>query len=301
MLDISISYSINSPVKWSPTINAEEYHPAAIVTSENAPISPNTVLATLAAHDDVPTESLCEIITSLVATIKLREMAWEANHTTMRTCINHTEDQLEAAMEERKDDPDYEYGSVPINFKKNNGHVPNFNIPVGDGMFLPATFICRDNNTYKKVWGVMGRFGKDEPQYAVEIFVNPANDSGIPTEPLRLWFVRLLQGRTLNYEFLCDAAIDLGDWGITTDITCYHEYEDQLCKINTSIAAMCAEAEALNVLQELCRNQLMAANASQCLTRLEGACQGRDCRFPIVQDAAIQPSNRRGRGRGCPL
>jgi len=113
MSDISISYSVHSPVEASPTINADEYHPAAIVTSENAPISPNTILATLAAHDDVPTESLREIITSLVATIKLHKMAWEADHVAMRARINHTEDQLEAALEECEDDPDYEFGSIP--------------------------------------------------------------------------------------------------------------------------------------------------------------------------------------------
>src|SRR5712672_2379870 len=159
MSDISISYLVNSPVEASPTINANEYHPAAIVTSENAPISPNTVLATLAAHDDVPTESLREIITGLVATINLREMAWEADRVAMHARINHAEDRLEAAMEEHEDDPEFEFGSIPAGFECNKDCVPHFDIPVGDGMFLPAAFIQQDTNTYKKVWGVMGRFG----------------------------------------------------------------------------------------------------------------------------------------------
>jgi len=289
MLDISISYSVNLPVEASPTINTDEYHPAAIITSENTPISPNMVLAMLAAHDDVPTKSLQEIITGLVATIKLREMAWEADRVTMRACINHAEDRLEAALEEREDNPDFEFGSVPVDFEHNKGRVPHFDIPVGDSMFLPTAFIQRDMNTYKKVWEVTGRFGKEKPQYAIEIFTNPANDSGIPTEPLRLWFVHLLQGRTSNYKFLCDAAINLGDWGITADITRYHEYEDQLHKLNASILAMRVEAKALDVLQESCRNHLAATNASHRLAQLEGACQGCDCHFPIVRDATIQP------------
>jgi len=296
MSDISINYSVHSPVETSPAINADEYHPAAIVTSENAPISPNTVLATLAAHNDVPTESLREIITGLVATIKLRKMAWEADRVAMRACINHAEDRLEAAMEEREDEPKYEYGSIPTGFERNKDRVPNFDIPVGDGMFLPTAFIWRDESTYKKVWGVTGQFGKEEPQYAIEIFASPINNLGIPTEPIRQWFLRLLQGCTSNYEFLCDAAINLGDWGVTADITRYREYEDQLREINASISAMRSEAEALDVLQESCRNHLTAANVSQCLARLEGACQGRDCHFPIMRDATVQPSNRRGHG-----
>jgi len=83
MSDISLDYSIQSPIEPSPTINTEEYHPAAVVVTENAPISPNTILATLAAHNDVPTESLREIITGLVATIKLHEMSWEADRAAM--------------------------------------------------------------------------------------------------------------------------------------------------------------------------------------------------------------------------
>ena len=146
------------------------------------------------------------------------------------------------------------------------------------------------------MWGVTGRFGKEEPQYAVEIFANPANNPGIPTEPLHLWLICLLQGCTLNYEFLRDAAIDLDDWGITADITRYREYEDQLCELNASILAMRMEPEALEVLQESCRNHLSAANVSCCLARLEGACQGHDCRFPIIQDATVPPTNCRGRG-----
>ena len=151
------------------------------------------------------------------------------------------------------------------------------------------------------MWGVTGRFGKEEPQYTVEIFANPANDPGIPTEPLHLWFVRLLQGCTSDYKFLHDTAIDLGNWGITADITHYCEYEDQLHELNASISAMHTEAEALEVLQESCQNRLSAANVSHRLARLEGACQGRDCRFPIVRDATIQPTNRHGRGRGRPV
>jgi len=263
MSDISISYLVNSPQEASPTINAEEYHPAAIVMSENVPISPNMVLATLAAHDDVPTESLREIITSLVAMIKLREMSWEADHVAMCAHINHAEDRLEAVMDEQEDNPKFEFGSIPTDFEHNAGCISHFDIPVGDSMFLPAVFLHHNKNTYKKVWGVTRRFGKEEPQYTIKLFVNPIDDTGIPTKPLQLWFLRLLQGRTLNYEFLWDAAIDLGDWGLIANITHYRKYEDQVHKLNVSICAMRAEVKALDVLQEACCNCLAAANTSK--------------------------------------
>ena len=70
MSDASLNYSITSPPPDSVEIVVDN-HPSAAIFNANAPMSPNTVLATLAAHDGVPTESLREIITGLVATIKL--------------------------------------------------------------------------------------------------------------------------------------------------------------------------------------------------------------------------------------
>ena len=102
MSDHSVNYSVTSPRPDSVEIVTDD-HPSAAIFNDNAPMSPNTVLATLAAHDEVPTESLREIITGLVATIKLRELAWEADRTAMCARINHAEDCLESAMEARED------------------------------------------------------------------------------------------------------------------------------------------------------------------------------------------------------
>ena len=57
MSDHSVNYSISSPHPDSIEV-VTDIHPSAIILSENAPMSPNTVLATLAAHSEVPTESL---------------------------------------------------------------------------------------------------------------------------------------------------------------------------------------------------------------------------------------------------
>ena len=57
MSDHSINYSVMSPRPDSVKIVIDT-HPLAIIFNENTPMSPNTVLATLAAHDEVPTKSL---------------------------------------------------------------------------------------------------------------------------------------------------------------------------------------------------------------------------------------------------
>jgi len=117
MSNHSLDYSVTSPHPNSPTVPAQEYHPSAIIFNENTPMSPNTVLSTLATHNSVPTETLWEIITGLITTIKLCEVAWEADHTAMRACINHAEDHLEASMEVCEAlDFNFDESSVPTNF-----------------------------------------------------------------------------------------------------------------------------------------------------------------------------------------
>jgi len=184
MSDHSINYSVTSPCPDSVKIIAD-FHPSAIVLNKNTPMSPNTTLATLTAYSEVPTKSLREIITGLVATIKLRKLTWEADRTAMHTCINHTEDHLEAAMEARKDqDFDFDKTSVPADFIRNNNRVPAFQIPIGEGLSLPAKFVKRDKDNRKKVWGVTGHFGKGEPTYAHELFASPFKDAGNPVKPM---------------------------------------------------------------------------------------------------------------------
>jgi len=301
MSDHSVNYSITSPRPDSVEI-VTDAHPSAIVFNDNAPMSPNTVLATLAAHNEVPTKSLREIITGLVATIKLRELAWEADRTAMRARIHHAEDRLEAAMDAREDqDFDFDEAGVPTDFIRNNNRVPNFQIPIGEGLSLPAEFIKRDEDSKTKVWGVTGRFGKGEPAYAHEIFARPVEDPSFPAEPMRPWFLRLLQGSTASYTHLREAADDLGDWGLAADITRFRQCEDQLRELNATIHSLRAEVDLTETLQEACRIRLGAANAHGRLARLESACHGKDCRFPIRGDFAIRPNSYRGRGRGRPL
>jgi len=301
MSDHSVNYSVTSPRPDSVEIVTND-HPLASIFNDNAPMSPNTVLATLAAHNKVPTESLQEIITGLVATIKLRELAWEADRTAMRARINHAEDRLEAAMEAHEDeDFDFNEAGIPTDFIHNNNRVPAFQIPISEGLSLPAEFIKRDEDNKTKVWGVTRRFGKGEPAYAHELFACPIEDPSFPAEPMRPWFLRLLQGSTASYTHLREAADKLGNWGLAADIARFRQCEDQLRKLNATIHSLRAEADLTETLQEASCIRLGAANAHGRLARLESVCHGKDCRFPICGDFAVCPSSYRSRGRGRPL
>jgi len=106
-------------------------------------------------------------------------------------------------MEARKDqDFDFDEAGVPTDFIRNNNRVPLFQIPIGEGLSLPAEFVKRDEDNKTKVWGVTRCFGKGEPAYAHELFARPVEDPSFPAEPMRPWFLRLLQGSTASYTHL---------------------------------------------------------------------------------------------------
>jgi len=292
MSNHSFNYSVTSPHPNSPAGPTSKYHPSAIILNENAPMSPNTVLSTLAAHDQVPTETLQEIITGLIVTIKLCEVAWETNCTAMRACINHAKDHLETAIDTHEAlDFDFNKTSVPTDFIHNNNRIPTFQIPIGEELHLPAKFIKRDEDNHKKVWGVTGCFGKQEPVYAHKLFTHPVQDAGTTAEPLWPWFLRLLQGSTASYTHLHNTTDELGDWGLATNVAQYHEFEDQIHKLNATIHSLHAEAKLTKVLQDGCHYCLTTANAHSHLAHLESACHGKDCCFPVRGDFAICPTS----------
>jgi len=104
-----------------------------------------------------------------------------------------------------------------------------------------------------------------------------------------------------SYTHLREAADKLGDWGLAADIARYRQCEDQLRELNATIHSLRAEAELTETLQNACCIRLGATNAHGCLARLESACHGKDCHFPICGNFTVRPTSYRSCGRGRPL
>jgi hypothetical protein len=190
-------------------------------------LSPNTVLTTLTANQDIPHDSLCDIAVGLCATVNMANLSHQSETTTLHNRIDKLQDQVNTererckALEDETSNNDFDYGPLPFGFIRNKGRAPDFDIPVGGGNYLPVAFICHSPDNPHMVYRVTGRFGEDEPQYTHELFATPSLTDNSPVHPLPNWFVMYLHGRSGEYTTLFEAVRTLHPWGIVAEIACH--------------------------------------------------------------------------------
>jgi hypothetical protein len=90
-------------------------------------VSPRSALALLDAYQDIDQSALRAITWGLMVTIQQRD----AYHAQQQRHHEQTIKELQEKVGEYK----MIFDSVPNGYKENNGHLPNFNIPVGNGMY----------------------------------------------------------------------------------------------------------------------------------------------------------------------
>jgi hypothetical protein len=135
---------------------------------------------------------------------------------------------------------------VPEGYEENNGRLPHFNIPVGNGMYRPAKYIKQ----LKGGW-VMGYSEEDGPNstpHVIEIFASPTHEGvnhNEPTKPMPAWFRQLLARHAALYATLQKAVLDLDNWGLYADITCHRSIDIKLGTILRQIKQLQLNADNL--------------------------------------------------------
>jgi hypothetical protein len=163
----------------------------------------------LAADPHVPEETMCEIAAGLLQTIEEQENTHSAE-------VWKLQERLEC-LEELMGDKDS--NEPPEGYVKNNGKIPNFNIPMDDRIYLLAKFIKLHPGDYTKAYGLTGKELPSESPYSMEIYTAPDLHLNKVPEPLPLWVQTIIEGRTVTFESLRRAAIELKDFGIVADLT----------------------------------------------------------------------------------
>ena len=130
-----VQMSSNSSINLSNALPTENCIPLLVrpVESLEPPMSPGTVATTLAAYPDLNADILQAIAKGLLTTIT-RHDAQEASEI---CCLKEQVRGLHDHVEH------YEniFERAPDGYIKNNGRVPHFYIPLGDGVFRPAKWI----------------------------------------------------------------------------------------------------------------------------------------------------------------
>jgi hypothetical protein len=156
-----------------------------LVESPEPSMLPSTIATTLAAHPDLNADILRAITKGLLATIA-RCDAQEVSEIHrlneqicgLHDCVEHYENIFERA---------------PDGYIENDGQVPHFYIPLGDGVFKPVKWIKKLEDG--RVAGFHEQQGPNESPYIIHLYA-PADTDGHgkenPIKPLPTWFRTLL-------------------------------------------------------------------------------------------------------------
>ena len=145
----------------------------------------------------------------------------------------------------------------PEGFEENHGRLPDFIIPDTDNVMRQARYVKLGNGPIPFALGTLGQEG--DPVFKYNLYAAPSYIRDSPTEPLPMWLIDAIGGKSASYHQALDLACSTDDWGLAAEVARYHEAD-------TRILNIAAEIHALD-----CELQLVKAETRQSRGHLEGA------------------------------
>jgi hypothetical protein len=214
----------------------------------------------MAAHPDLDADTLRTIAKGLALTVKNREALYQR---VRAQCEARIAD-LEERARRRAGEGDEE---CPEGYIPNNGRIPQFYLPIGDGMGRPARWIKKLEDG--KVAGLSGLDGADGVPHIIDIFAAPDRTNDTPAEPLLPWFRRYLWGPAASYNVLADAINDLDRWDIAADVERYRVLDEETNRLRRRIEVLQADLQSYQEAKELCEGRLVLSRVQDRLSHLE--------------------------------
>ena len=251
----SINMSNESPVE-GPDLPLP-IPPPRIQTPHTVAMSPRTIQATLANHEELPANILREVCKSLLATIAKRDLEACNNANVLHDRINDLE-RKNLYYEEI-------YKHAPEGFDENDQHkAPGFRIPVGPGIYQEAKWVKR--NMDGTVSGYLAEMGPSDAPFIIDLYAKPDykyNEEAepIPVPPMPTWFRRLLVGPTTDFVTLLHTSEEQLDWGLSREITRYRDLDKEAHALSSDIEVKHAELNALHQARDASEARLTLARA----------------------------------------
>ena len=235
----------------APDSDTEEGEIINRVHRHNYPLSPQSSLNVMQGHPELDAGTLRTIAIRLANTAIGRTF----QHLEAKSEIEQLCKELTNLRAEMSRQPDAE---CPEGFEENHGRLPDFVIPDADNVMRQARYIKLGNGPVPFALGTLGQEGDPVFKYNLYAALSYIRDS--PTEPLPMWLIDVIGGKSSSYHHAIDLARSTDDWGLAAEVARYHEAD-------TCILNIAAEIHALD-----CELQLVKAEARQSRGRLEGAC-----------------------------
>ena len=234
----------------APDSDTEEGEIVSRVHHHNYPLSPQSSLNVMQGHSELDASTLRTIAIGLANTA----IGCTFQHLEAKSEIEQLRKELTDLRAEMSRQPNAE---CPHGFEENHGRLPDFVIPDGDGVMRQARYVKLGNGPIPFALGTLGQEG--DPVFQYDLYAAPSYIRDSPTEPLPMWLIDAIGGKSASYRQAAELARSTDDWGLAVEITRYHEAD-------TRILNIAAEIHALD-----CELQVVKASARQSCSRLEGA------------------------------
>ena len=234
----------------APDSDTEEGEIVSRVHHHNYPLSPQSSLNIMQGHPELDAGTLRTIAIGLANTAIGRTF----QHLEAKSEIEQLRKELTDLRAEMSRQPDAE---CPDGFEENHGRLPDFVIPDADGVMRQARYIKLGNGPIPFALGTLGQ--DNDPIFHYNLFAAPSYIHDSPTEPLPMWLIDAISGKSSSYHQAMELARSTNNWGLATEIARYHE-------ANTRILNIAAEQHVLD-----CELQVAKAACRQSRSCLEGA------------------------------
>jgi hypothetical protein len=200
-------------------------------------MSPSTIATTLAAYPDLNADILRAITKGFLATIAQCDAQEASKICRLNEQIHGLHDHVEHYKNifERALD----------GYIENDGRVPHFYIPLGNGVVKPAKWIKKLVDG--KVAGFHEQQGPNESPYIINLYAQAdtvGHGEENPIELLPAWFRALLIGPSSDFVHLQRDIGDLDDWGLTREIAHFCELDQEAAELAARVNVLHEELDA---------------------------------------------------------
>ena len=285
----SSTMSSNASVNLSNNSPAESHAPLPIPPPASPPpaVSPRTVQSTLASHEDLHPDILRAICNGLLSTIAKRE--------TETALTNQLHAERVLLLQRKVLQYEETFNTAPEGYVVNDGLVPNFRIPVGNGLSRPAKWVkINDDGTAS---GFCDNNGPNDLPHITELYAAPDpkyDEEAEPMPPLPLpgWFRYLLVGPGTDFQLLQTTIAENSDWGLSREIARFRELDNDIMDLAIKLEVMGSELDALHQARSDSESRLVLARAADKAAMLQNV--------PRKPQAMRSAWKRKSSGRGRP-
>jgi hypothetical protein len=156
----------------------------------------------------------------------------------------------------------------PPGYEANDGRITH-PVLVANGMALPIQWVRRHPDGRVDV--LAGLPDEDgQCPYIMELFAPPNPHPGTPTDPLPLWFHKILTGNNAAYHTLHSEVSRLPSWEHLAEVERFRLLDDRRRKIGDELAVLGSELVLVEDRLASCQHRLEAANTHSFISHLEG-------------------------------